>query len=423
MCVALFARLGPVSARELSIDVLIFGGGIAGLWTLVRLRREGYSCVLVEREALGSGQTVASQGIIHGGVKYALTGQASRASAAIAGMPAIWDDCLHGRGEIDLRAARVLSERQYLWTSAGIGSRLVGVAASRAIRTEVRSLDAGERPACFAGAPRGVDVYTVEERVLEPRSVVHALAGHASDAMVRCERERVRIERGGPTGARVTLDGRAGSVAMTPRWIVLAAGEGNAGLLDACGLSSTGEAPEEVGQQLRPLHMVMARGRLPALFGHCLGLSDKPRITVTTQADATGESVWYIGGDIAETGTQRDGPAQIGAARAEVAACLPWIDLTGTRWAAFRVDRAEGVVGPKRNQRPDEPLVHAAGGRVLLTYPTKLAFAPLLAARVLEAVRGGGVGSGAQVPPGALDGFDRPEPAALPWERKGVAWS
>src|SRR2546423_6217066 len=123
-------------------DILIVGGGIAGVWALARLRAEGYSCVLVQAGALGAGQTIRSQGIIHGGVKYALSGAASRASRAIAGMPAVWRACLRGEGEVDLRGARVLSERQYLWTGPGVASRLIGAAAARVIRTEVSRVSA-----------------------------------------------------------------------------------------------------------------------------------------------------------------------------------------------------------------------------------------------------------------------------------------
>ena len=54
------------------LDVLVFGGGAAGLWCLDRLRRAGYHAILLESKAIGSGQTIQSQGIIHGGGKYAL---------------------------------------------------------------------------------------------------------------------------------------------------------------------------------------------------------------------------------------------------------------------------------------------------------------------------------------------------------------
>ena len=58
--------------QALSTDILIVGGGIAGLWLNARLRRAGYATVLVESASLGGGQSVKSQGIIHGGAKYAL---------------------------------------------------------------------------------------------------------------------------------------------------------------------------------------------------------------------------------------------------------------------------------------------------------------------------------------------------------------
>ena len=73
------------------VDVLILGGGGAGLWLLDDLHRQGYSAALVEASSLGSGQTIASQGIIHGGLKYALNGKAAGSAAkAIRDMPLRW---------------------------------------------------------------------------------------------------------------------------------------------------------------------------------------------------------------------------------------------------------------------------------------------------------------------------------------------
>src|SRR5690606_16972953 len=54
----------------ISTDVLIVGAGVAGLWLNARLRRQGFSTILVESSALGGGQSLKSQGIIHGGAKY-----------------------------------------------------------------------------------------------------------------------------------------------------------------------------------------------------------------------------------------------------------------------------------------------------------------------------------------------------------------
>ena len=47
----------------ISTDVLIVGAGVAGLWLNARLRRQGFSTVLVESASLGGGQSVKSQEI------------------------------------------------------------------------------------------------------------------------------------------------------------------------------------------------------------------------------------------------------------------------------------------------------------------------------------------------------------------------
>src|SRR5690606_14944511 len=60
----------PMST-PLHVDICILGGGIAGLWLNARLRQQGFSTLLIEPAALGGGQSTKSQGIIHGGTKYA----------------------------------------------------------------------------------------------------------------------------------------------------------------------------------------------------------------------------------------------------------------------------------------------------------------------------------------------------------------
>ena len=102
------------AADDAQFDIAIAGGGIAGLWLLNRLSQLGYSTVLLEKNALGTGQTLASQGIVHGGLKYALNGVLSPASSAIADMPERWRRCLDGQGDIDLRTTRRRAEHYYI---------------------------------------------------------------------------------------------------------------------------------------------------------------------------------------------------------------------------------------------------------------------------------------------------------------------
>src|ERR1700733_7712281 len=85
------------SRPEMQLDVLIFGGGAAGLWLLDELRRRGARVLLLEADRLGAGQTIASQGIIHGGLKYTLQGGLTPSAMQIREMPGVWRDCLAGR--------------------------------------------------------------------------------------------------------------------------------------------------------------------------------------------------------------------------------------------------------------------------------------------------------------------------------------
>ena len=94
-----------VTSPVLKPDILIFGGGIAGLWLINHMQQRGYQCLLLETGTLGGAQTLASQGIIHGGLKYALGGTLSSESEAIAGMPGRWRQAIDGQGLTPLHLA------------------------------------------------------------------------------------------------------------------------------------------------------------------------------------------------------------------------------------------------------------------------------------------------------------------------------
>lgn len=415
------------------LDVLVVGGGVTGLWAAAALRAAGHAVAVVEREALGATQSIGSQGIIHGGVKYALTGAASRASRAIAAMPARWAAAMGGADPaVDLRAARLLSPTQCLFTTGSVGAKLVALAASKAIRTAVRRAGPAERPAALQGAPAGVDVYLVDEPVLDASTLLGALRSSLRAAGVPVVHGDAEPAAGG--GGAVTMRLRGLSVAA--RRVLLAAGPGNAPLLEA--LRGAGVAVPAARMQERPLHMALARAGpggtpLPALFAHCLGasLSDKPRLTITTGRDAAGRVVWYLGGLLAEEGVRRDEPAQRQAARAELARCLPWLPWGGVQLACQRWTRAEGLTPD--GARPDEPVL-ASGPAVAALWPTKLAFAPLAADLVVQwagpprsRVAGAASDAGAGEVLAALERLPAPAVGALPWDAPALgregAWN
>ena len=51
-------------APELSLPVLIIGGGACGLTAAIRLARSGVECVVIERDAVPAGSTALSSGFI-----------------------------------------------------------------------------------------------------------------------------------------------------------------------------------------------------------------------------------------------------------------------------------------------------------------------------------------------------------------------
>ena len=392
----------PAHAR---VDVAVVGGGVAGLWILALAVRRGLSAVLFERSALGDGQTIASQGILHAGVKYALPGEAAREAGALGLAVREWEACLGGRGEIDLRDVRTLSACTYLWTAPEAGARLAARGAAALFRSSVRRLRRDELPCAFADAPRGVEVYEAQERVIEPASLIQALAA-AGDGCA-CRADGVRLESvGSGSWACIVCFGDE-VVRVEASSVVLAAGEGNAALLvDVPG--------GEESMQRRPLHQVMIDGTPLPIFGHCIGLSGVPRLTVTSAASRE-RTVWYLGGGIAETEPQLSEDEQIARARLEVASCLPWLDVNNARWATFRIDRAEGRTP---NGRRPESYVVRRFGNVSAVWPTKLALAPLAAGEIAESW--GEARTDADVQ--ALKDRERLSIARPPWERNGIAW-
>lgn len=400
-------RIEQGTLQHFDFDIVIFGGGIAGLWSLARLRRAGYRTLLLEDRALGGIQTIGSQGIIHGGTKYALTGRLTGSSEAIRAMPGIWRDCLAGSGEPDLSGTRVLADHQLLWSTGGLGSGLAGFFAGRVMQSRVRALPAGERPAPFDHPGFHGQVYRLDEPVLDVRSLVEVLVRRHGAACRAYRFDELQVEPGEPTVFRL-----GGSEYRAQR-LVFAAGAGNQALLERWGRA----AP---AMQRRPLHMLLLRGRLPPLFAHCLGPSANPRLTVTSYPLNDGRQVWHLGGQIAEEGAGRERAAQLRAGRRELTELLPWLDQTGLEWSSWRVDRAEPRMPGGR--RPDESFVAGDSGLVTV-WPTKLAFAPKLANDLLALLRAEGMRpSGAtepvsiEVPIDVPGDLPRPPIAAPPWE-------
>lgn len=386
------------------MDVVIFGGGVAGLWLLDELRRRGRSAILLEAQALGTGQTVAAQGILHGGLKYTLQGLLTKSAAKIREMPEIWRACLDGRQEPNLSSVRRRSDECFLWRTESLSSRLGMWGAQVGLRVTPQSLSVEDRPEVLRRCPG--TVARLSEQVISTVSLLEVLAACHRGHVFQASPADVSWECRAPgevTGIHLR------GTCLRPRWVVFTAGAGNGALRRAVHL-------ENEAMQRRPLHMVLVRGALPALHGHCVD-GAKTRVTITSDSDIAGRVVWQVGGQIAEDGVSWDAPLLIEHARRELSAVLPNVDFSGTEWATYRVDRAEGWM--PRGQRPETVQVRCDGNCVT-AWPTKLALAPQLAVELcdrLESELGSAKPVNAQSTwPSELSGWPVPCVALPPWE-------
>lgn len=395
------SEMADTEVKQLKVDVVIFGGGIAGLWLLARLRQEGYHVLLLEKESLGVGQTRFSQGIIHGGTKYALTGKLTASSESIFAMPQIWRDCLQGRGEVDLSSARILSEHQYMWSTPSLLSRLSGFFASRVVRGRMLAVIKDERPKVFQNKKFKGKVYQLDEPVLDAGSVIHALAKPNINNIMHIK----SVTNFSDNQFNVTAANGETWKVMAEK-IILSAGEGNADLLKQMG--STHPV-----MQLRPLQMVMVRGGLPEkLYAHCLGASVNPRITITSGEDKQGNIVWYLGGQLAEEGINRTQEEQISKAKKELQSLMPWLDFSAMQWATLNINRAEAKQSD--GSRPSTSFCFEENN-IITTWPTKLALTPNLANDVIKQLeKNNTTKSGAKEMPD----FSHAPIADLPWQEE-----
>ena len=362
---------------SIDVDIAIIGGGIGGLWLLNRLRARGYNAVLLERSALGDGQSVNSQGMIHGGIKYALGGALTGSSEAIADMPEHWRRCLRGEGDVDLRGAAVLSDHFYLWSTQGLGSRLTSFFASKLTRGRVETVRRDERHPAFQSPEFHGNLYRLVDMVLDVPSVLQILAQRCPGRIWRPDAEPFVFERSS-NGDIEALGFSAGGegVRLRASRYVFSAGAGNEALLAQ--LDCSGPA-----MQRRPLHQALIKHDYPhPLYAHCTGTNPSPRLTISSHRARDGKWVWYLGGDLATEGVALDEAALIDKGRRELKELFPWIDFGAAEWAALRIDRAEprqkGLV------KPDQAFAATASGctNLIVAWPTKLTLAPDMADQV-----------------------------------------
>lgn len=403
-------------ANLMTVETLVIGGGVAGLWTLDELVRHGHDAALIEAEALGHGQSICAQGILHGGVKYTLSGLLAPGARQVSRMPELWAERLEGRESPDLSGACVRASACHLWRTDSMKSILGMSGAKIALRTRPRKLPKADRPEILKACPG--DVALLPEKVLETPSLLAALAAPHRDRLLHGRVRDGGFEEDGDRRVWLEVEGADGaSVMVRAGTLVLCAGAGNQALLELFQAGTPGWRPT---MQRRPLHMSMLKGPeqvLPELNGHCVD-GAATRVTVTSSTASDGSRVWQLGGELAEQGCERDPVEQTEAARSCLREAIPGFDpdAAGLQWSSYRIDRAEIGSGGTAPVRPDD--VHVDRHRELVVvWPTKMVLAPRAAEKVCGHL---GDGDGAAAPP-AFTNLPTPPVASPPWET--AEWS
>ncbi len=349
-----------------SIDLLIIGGGIAGCWTLAQALESGLNCLLVEKDALGSGQTIASQGIIHGGLKYALGSVLTRATQSIKNMPERWQQSLSGDVSPNLTQTSCLSHAHYFIPTGNIDSQLVSFLGSKLASSYSEKIPTASLGEGYQQVTKSSRVYRLNEFVLDTHSLLTDFLRQYSNHMVKHYFDAEKITAT-PAGFHYQHQG----LTLNTRYV-----------LNATGNDTPNLPLNLVKMQQRPLQMVMMKGDLPTIFGHFISQGSKPLLTVTSYLH-NGEIVWYMGGELAESGASKTKQAQISHTQKLLSQLVPKINIESMTFDTLFVNRAE----PKQSSllRPDDAYV-SLKNNWFVGFPTKLAFAPRFADQVISQI-------------------------------------
>jgi glycine/D-amino acid oxidase-like deaminating enzyme len=355
---------------HVTADIVIFGGGVAGLWLLDSLRREGHRALLLECHPIGSGQTGHAQGILHSGIKYLFQQGSSQTPEGFGSVTEVWRNALLGRCEPDLRQVSIRSQQCYLWRTDSVSSILSMKLAVHALKTRPELIAPDERPVALRNCPG--QVWRLDEQVINPTSLLSVLSernrGHVWHTSHQITPEFQFGAKGEVKSVAVTDSHQQRRAEISASQFVFAAGAGNAALR-ACA-----RLPANVMQR-RPLHMTMVVGNLPELNGHCLD-GASTRVTISSERCPDGRVSWQLGGQLAETGVGDSSDTLIERAQNELATVLPGVSFANCRWSTHRIDRAEAK--SFLGAMPTGPQVRLEKN-VFTVWPTKMVLAPQLA--------------------------------------------
>ena len=277
---------------------------------------------------------------------------------------------MQGEGDVDLRGTKTLSDHFYMWSSQSAASKITTFLASKALRGRVDALKKNDFPPVFQHPAFKGSLYKLVDKVIDTQSLLETLRKPYADRIFSIDWQSAHLQKNAQ-GADIVIRENDSTLTISSQLCVFAAGSGNGELLQKLAIQNP-------AMQLRPLQQVMVRHKdLQPLYAHCVGTDSKPRLTISSHA-VDGQTIWYLGGQLAEEGVHLSAADLIKRAQHEMATLFSWIDWREAEWATLRVDRAEPAQAGLL--RPDNAWLSACDAltHCVVAWPTKLTLAPNL---------------------------------------------
>lgn len=365
-----------MASKTYKADIIIFGAGVAGLWLHHRFSKAGYNSLLLETDAIGGQQSIASQGILHSGLKYTLAGKVNKLAQSISAMPDRWRAAMqhYSGAEVDLTRAAMMAPSQLLMIPDGFMGGLIKIVTEKTLGNGVTDIPRDDWPDGIAQSGFKGRLVSMGEPVLNAASVMRALAEPYQRSIRRIDMDFTSFDQDDAGDiSSIWIDDEH---EIKAQHVIFTAAASNAKIARMLGHD------EGLKTQARPLLMGMLRPAPFDCFAHLVGPSDKPVATITTHYDHNKQRVWYVGAAVAER-AKEDDPRKVRKAMMDaLKKYMPAIDVSHFEWATLPIDRIEGA-SETDGWMPDTPTVHRAGN-AFYCWPTKLTFAPMLGDKLAE---------------------------------------
>lgn len=385
---------------NIKTDCTIIGGGVAGLWTALLLKKAGYQVVVLEQQGLGQGQTINSQGILHSGTKYLLSGLLNDSAKNLTHMPQVWADCLHAQtGPIDLNQTQVAASKQFFWSNGSILSGFTTFMASKILHAQARLLEPPAYPSMLQNPAFKGLVYELPEIILDVQSLLNDFRSQLFPNLIKIE--DCSIE---PHNRITYFKTKTARATITSQVIILTAGANNGPIGSTFSLHR---------MQIRPLRMAAIKHpHLKPFWGHAIGAHKNPLLSISSHYNQQKELIWYLGGELAESNAQAEAGEHIQATKTALSKAFKWIDWKNSLVKSIYIERAEAEQATL--ERPNGPFIESHNN-LMLAWPTKLTFAPDVASSILQTLQKQAVLPlpNLPLPPEFLE---KPEVAAPAWD-------